>query len=98
MAVGIQEISKSYAQKHGISYVQAHKIVSDVLDEVVDAIYDFGGVQFVNKFTLEVKTKNAYKGNVPWSEEGSIDIPKSAYLKARTGKALKRAITEKYCN
>lgn len=95
--LGITELSKSYARKHNITVDKAHKIISSVLDEVVDAIYDFGGVQFRDVFTLEVKTRPEYTGVNP-RDGGKVKIPKSAYIKARTGKKLKRAISQKYCD
>ena len=45
--VGITELSKSYAQKHGISIAEAKRTIKSVLDEVLDAVYDFGGVQII---------------------------------------------------
>lgn len=95
--VGITELSKSYAQKHKISIDKAHQIISSVLDEVVDAIYDFGGVQFIDKFTLEVKTRPSHTGTDPRTRK-AITIPKTAYISARTGKSLKEAIQSKYCD
>ena len=95
MMVGITELSKSYAQKHGISIAEAKRTIKSVLDEVLDAVYDFGGVQIIDKFALGVKTIDAHGGTDPRTQE-PIEIPKSVNLTAKAGKKFKEALSEKY--
>lgn len=58
---GIKDCADALAMKRGISKVEAHSIMNDVLEVIIDKCKD-GGVSFKGQFTIKQKVQKGRSG------------------------------------
>ena len=70
--LGLKDCVEKYAQKRGISKVQAEKEFKTALDVIADACVD-GGVSFKGLFTIKRKVQKGRAGKVNGIEYNTND-------------------------
>ena len=88
--VGIEELSKQYAKKNGVSVKEAKTAIYAVIDAIESSVITGGVLQIINHFTLTKYSREAF--TMPDKKGGRREVPKQNYLRFKIGKGLKKRI------
>lgn len=87
MVAGIKECVEALAQKRGISKVEAHSIMNDVVDVMTEKIKE-GGVSFKGKFTIKTKVRKGRTGKCKFNGGKEWKTEDTTVLSIATGSEL----------
>ena len=94
MVAGIKECVEALAQKRGISKAEAHDIMNDVVDVIVDKVKE-GGVSFKGKFTIKTKTRKGRTGKCKFNGGKEWKTEDTTVLSITTGKELEAELNNR---
>lgn len=94
MVAGIKECVESLAQKRGISKAEAHGIMNDAVDVIVEKVKE-GGVSFKGKFTIKTKTRKGRTGKCKFNGGKEWKTEDTTILSITTGKELEAELNNR---
>lgn len=94
MVAGIKECVEALAQKRGISKAEAHGIMDDVVDVIVEKVKE-GGVSFKGKFTIKTKTRKGRTGKCKFNGGKEWKTEDTTVLSITTGKELEAELNNR---
>ena len=94
MVAGIKECVEALAQKRGISKAEAHGIMNDVVDVIVEKVKE-GGVSFKGKFTIKTKTRKGRTGKCKFNGGKEWKTEDTTVLSITTGKELEAELNNR---
>ena len=94
MVVGIKECVEALAQKRGISKAEAHGIMNDVVDVIIEKVKE-GGVSFKGKFTIKTKTRKGRTGKCKFNGGKEWKTEDTTVLSITTGKELEAELNNR---
>ena len=94
MVASIKECVEALAQKRGISKAEAHGIMNDVVDVIVEKVKE-GGVSFKGKFTIKTKTRKGRTGKCKFNGGKEWKTEDTTVLSITTGKELEAELNNR---
>ena len=94
MVAGIKECVEALAQKRGISKAEAHGIMNDVVDVIIEKVKE-GGVSFKGKFTIKTKTRKGRTGKCKFNGGKEWKTEDTTVLSITTGKELEAELNNR---
>ena len=88
----MKDCVEALAQKRGIYKSEAQSIMEDVVDIIVDACVNEGGVSFRNKFTIEKRVRKGRTGTTANGQSYRTEDKNTLVIKV--GKELSEALNK----